>query len=222
MKHFLFLLLLMPLIVQAADPTQVEKPSFSPGEEWGYRRVDMWRNEEIERWQQTVTNVVGDHVTLEWNVVDSEDEKRKGSITEEFLNARTQGVFDIRTLEGQPIPLSFPLFVGKTWTFTYKYDPEFNNTIVVHQKARVVGWETVRVPAGEYRALKVVHTARYNMTDDKHFWGGYTWSGDINEIYWYAPAARRVVKMEYSDTGYEPGLSDRRRDELMFDRLYPN
>lgn len=217
--HTLFLLL--PLPAWPGDPPNVEKPSFSPGEEWGYRRIDLWKNAEIERWQQTVTRVVGDHVVLEWNVVDAEDESRRGSITEEFLDAGTLGFFDTKALQGRHVPLLFPLYPGKTWSFTYKFDPEKNNSMFIHQKARVEGWETVRVPAGEFRALKVVHTARYNMTDEKHYWGGYIWSGDIRETYWYAPGAKRVIRMEYSDTGYESAPYDKLRDELVYDRVHP-
>ena len=222
MKHALLILMLsVPFIAQAADPWQIDKPSFAPGEEWGYRRFDLWKNNEIERWQQTVTSVIGDHVVLEWNVVDSEDDTRKGSISEEFLDAGTLGFFDTKAIQGKHIPLAFPLFPGKTWSFTYKFDPEKNNSMYIHQKARVEGWETVRVPAGEFRALKVVHTARYNMTDEKHYWGGYTWSGDIRETYWYAPEAKRVVRMEYSDTGYENAPNDKWRDELVYGRQIP-
>jgi hypothetical protein len=79
----------------------------------------------------------------------------------------------------------------------------------------VEGWEDVRVPAGSFRVLKVVHTGRYSATD-----GGNHWSGAIHETYWYAPEAKRVVRMEYRDTTGSGSTWDHWRDELVSMTVY--
>ena len=72
----------------------------------------------------------------------------------------------------------------------------------------------MNVPAGRFRALKVMHEGRYRATDS-----GFSWTGDIRETYWYAPEARRVVKMEYRDTKGDGATYDQWRDELVSMRL---
>ncbi|MDP2810620.1 MAG: hypothetical protein Q8O34_10775, partial [Rhodocyclaceae bacterium] len=179
--------------VAAQSPRTVEKPALLAGESWTYRRIDLWKNEEDERFRQDMLGGVGDHLTVLWTIVSAEDERRRGSVTYEYLDGATLSFYDPKA-EGRHIPLLFPLYPGKRWQFQYKYNP-VGSSLKVEQIAVVEGWEDVRVPAGSFRVLKVVHTGRYSASD-----GGNHWSGAIHETYWYAPDAKRVVRMEYRDT----------------------
>jgi hypothetical protein len=88
--------------------------------------------------------------------------------------------------------LSFPLAVGKKWSFT---DDVVWALIGMQSRAKcsaaVVGYEKVRVPAGEFEAFRL--DAKCSRVTE-----GAT--GETTYKYWYAPAARAVIKMEDRDT----------------------
>lgn len=91
----------------------------------------------------------------------------------------------------------FPLEVGKTW----KRDVELLNSkdpdkeVRAKLEGKVVGWESVTVPAGTFRALKIVVTGYYQGTTNSG-----SWTGRIEDALWYAPEVRNAVRYEYTDT----------------------
>lgn len=191
----------------------VAQPVLHVGQTWSYRRTDLWRNEVIERYEQELRIQDGDRWTVQWRITDTSDPQRRGSITGEYLDVKTLAFADPK-MTGKHIPLSFPLHTGKKWSFKYSYNPQHNRDVTVEQNATVVGWEYVTVPAGRFHAIKVVHEGQYRAIDS-----AFPWSGIIQETYWYAPDARRVVKMEYRDTKGDGGTYDHWRDELVGMRL---
>jgi hypothetical protein len=199
--------------VAAQSAQQIDKSMLLAGENWTYRRINLWTNEESERFRQDMLGGVGDHLTVLWTIITAEDARRRGSVTYEYLDGATLAFYDPKA-EGRHIPLQFPLYPGKRWQFQYKYNPG-GSSLKVEQIAVVEGWEDVRVPAGSFRVLKVVHTGRYSATD-----GGNHWSGAIHETYWYAPEAKRVVRMEYRDTTGSGSTWDHWRDELVSMTVY--
>ncbi|MDP2795820.1 MAG: hypothetical protein Q8O25_17325 [Sulfurisoma sp.] len=200
----------------AAQPSrEVESPALLAGESWTYRRINLWQSFETERFRQDMLGGVGKHLTVLWTIVSAEDERRRGSVTYEYLDAATLSFFDPKA-EGRHVPLLFPLYPGKRWQFQYKYIPAGGvGSLKIEQTAVVEGWEQVRVPAGTFRALKVVHTGRYWATEHMN-----NWSGSIHETYWYAPEAKRVVRMEYRDTTGSGAQWDHWRDELVNMTVY--
>ncbi len=203
------LLLLLATGSVAAQPSrEVGKPALEAGESWTYRRINLWKNEEEERFRQDMLGGVGDHLTVLWTIASSADNRRRGSVTYEYLDGATLAFFDPKA-EGRHVPLLFPLYPGKRWQFKYKYNPAIGS-LRIEQTAVVEGWEDVRVPAGTFRTLKISHRGRYSATDY-----GYSWSGEIHETYWYAPEAKRVVQMEYRDTSGSGSKWDHWRDELV-------
>jgi hypothetical protein len=89
---------------------------------------------------------------------------------------------------------AFPLVVGMSYPLV------FENTIprrgafrVRHERtARVVGWEQVSVPAGDFRALKIEVTGSFQRLDQAV-------SGSATTVIWYVPAVKRWVKWTYED-----------------------
>lgn len=197
-----------PVTAAAAGEKEAVMPRFKPGQQWAYRRIDLWRNQEIERFHQEISREEGGRWKLVWTIIESEDRQRRGSVTDESFSASTHGFAD-PGLTGRHDPLRFPLSPGKTWDFAYTAKVKAN-TIRVTQRATVTGWETVTVPAGSFRALRVEHRGSYSATD-----GSFGWSGNISETYWYAPKAQRIVKREYHDTKGDGTTWDHWRDELV-------
>ncbi len=96
-----------------------------------------------------------------------------------------------RTRESNPRLLSFPLSVGKRWRFAsdWEFKPKRSKgTYLVN--VEVVSFEQVSVPAGDFDAFKL--TAREALSGTSPI--GTNYAGEATRTYWYAPAARAVVK----------------------------
>jgi hypothetical protein len=96
-----------------------------------------------------------------------------------------------RELNTNPQFLSFPLEVGKRWTYStdwlYKSKGSKGR---MDAEVRVAGYEKVRVPAGEFDAFRL---------EARNVFKGRSGIGSIIDAesqisYWYAPAARAIVK----------------------------
>ena len=186
----------------------VVAPTLKPGQHWTFRRIALWRNEETERFRQELVFEEADRWMTRWTILNSDDPVRRGSITGELLDPASHAYAD-KKISGRYEPLRFPLATGKTWSFKYEVDGGLRKT-AIQQQASVTGWETVTVPAGTYRALRVEHHGRYTASEI-----AYSWSGTIRETYWYVPAISRVVMREYRDTRGDGGTWDQWRDELV-------
>ena len=107
------------------------------------------------------------------------------------LTAELNLVDSPRASETNSRALSFPLQVGKRWRYTsdWLFKPKSSRGRLVVDAA-VVAHETVRVPAGEFAAFKL--EARGELSGQSPadtFYAGHT-----TTTYWYAPAARAIVK----------------------------
>lgn len=91
--------------------------------------------------------------------------------------------------------LNFPLEVGKKWAFTSNsYDKANEAKFMGDYEVRVVHYAKVRVPAGEFDAFKL--EAKGKVGQDGAAGAG---SRDVTRTYWYAPAARAIVKEDILD-----------------------
>jgi hypothetical protein len=95
--------------------------------------------------------------------------------------------------EGSSNPqwLSFPLTVGKRWRFDndwlFKAKGSRGKMAV---DVTVTAFERIAVPAGTFDAFKLTSTAALRGTSPI----GSQYGGTTTSTYWYAPAARAVVK----------------------------
>lgn len=109
--------------------------------------------------------------------------------------------------------LSFPLEVGKQWRYVtdWVFKPKGSRGSAVVD-VTVVGYEKVQVPAGEFDAFKLHSTASLRGTSpiDSQY------AGEVTTTYWYAPAARAVVR----SVSHNPYLGPTTIDMVEF-RLQP-
>jgi hypothetical protein len=85
----------------------------------------------------------------------------------------------------------FPLSPGKTWAQSAHWEtPALDVAGTEEVRGKVIGWETVKVPAGSYKALRVEIRDRI------------IGSGGVYDLvtltYWYVPEVNRFVKYSYS------------------------
>ena len=97
------------------------------------------------------------------------------------------------TLESNPGLLRFPLEVGKRWRYEtdWLFKPKGSRGRSSVDVA-VVAFEKIRVPAGEFDAFRLASREALSGTSPI----GSQYAGETTRTYWYAPAARAIVKME--------------------------
>lgn len=186
----------------------LQAPTFNVGQQWTYKRIDVWKNEETERFSQTFNRQTNGKWTVAWGILSSTDTARLGTTDEQF-DASTHGFADAR-VTGRYAPLQFPLAIGKTWSFSYNFQSKPDTLVEVTQTAKVTQWESMTVPAGAFKTLRVEHTGNYKATQGVH-----SWKGRITETFWYAPDVGRVVAQTYTDTTGRGNTWKQRRDELV-------
>lgn len=101
------------------------------------------------------------------------------------------GVLDSpRTANSNPAILRFPLAVGQRWQYSTNWISKLRNASGSATYAvAVVAYERIRVPAGEFDAFRIESKA-----DMQGVAINVQLDADIDATYWYAPAARAVVK----------------------------
>jgi hypothetical protein len=100
--------------------------------------------------------------------------------------------------ESNTLTLQFPLTVGRTWT--YETDTLFKDNQSTARTAttvRVVAYESVSVIAGQFDAFKLEATGTFT---GRSRGGPGLLSGEFKSTYWYAPAAKAIVKSQLWST----------------------
>ncbi|MCW5657849.1 MAG: hypothetical protein KIT60_09100 [Burkholderiaceae bacterium] len=96
-----------------------------------------------------------------------------------------------RQSESNPRQLSFPLRVGKRWQYhsEWLFKPKSSRGTIA-MSVVVVGHETVEVPAGRFDAFRLQATGELGGASPSNTF----YAGQTTTTYWYAPAAKAVVK----------------------------
>jgi len=96
--------------------------------------------------------------------------------------------------------LDFPFNLGKKWndtgTVTPLSGPMKGTTMDVSETFKVLGWEDVKVQAGNFKTIKLQHTIENR-----------TMMASGESLYWYAPEVKYFVKCQY-DTNYWTGVTN--------------
>lgn len=96
--------------------------------------------------------------------------------------------------------LDFPFNLGKEWNDTGTVKPLSGPmkgvTMDYFEAFKVLGWEDVKVQAGNFKTIKLQHTIENR-----------TMNASGKSIYWYAPEIKYFVKCQY-DTKYWKGVTD--------------
>lgn len=204
---------LWPPLILAADATPL-----SPGDTWSYRTVNGYNGLPHGTWTQTVSVDAANEIRVELR-------GEGGAASEQFifsapgqlaagrLNPRADG-----RLEPALQLLPFPLEEGKRWRQRVtRLDPELKQARSVSLYGRVVGWETVKVPAGEFRALRV---QREIFLGDHDAFRGQT---KLTEYEWYVPELKHWVRLqsweEYHEAGDNVGGSYHQGERLVSELL---
>jgi hypothetical protein len=183
-------LLSSALAATAQTSETVSAPQFKEGDTWTYARSDKMDRTRAAKFTTTVKSVSTDgYVTsvqpLEGSMSAREDRYTRDSNLIEFEGFKFEpfvGVFE------------FPLSPGKQWDSKYTwFSPTANAQLSGTRRTKVVGWETIKTPAGEFKALK--------LTAETQIIGRSGFGSSTQATYWYAPEARRAVRLEAKGFG---------------------
>jgi hypothetical protein len=192
-------LLLAAALAGASLPVaaQVAAPALKTGDTWIYRGIDHYNRQATGTWTREVTGTAPVRVAVRAPEGSFDDVFRApGELASGVLGDRARGAIEPAF---QLMP--FPLAEGKTWSQkVIRTDPVTNEKREMLVRGRVHGWETVKVPAGEFKALKVERTMYLGDYDS---FRGIT---QRTETEWYAPdvrgAAKLVVFEEFCERRY--------------------
>lgn len=236
MHRIMVLGLAWVLAGSAAAADKLDTPQVRTGDTWTYRITE---EKGASGWSQvkmdlTVTRATGSSIYF--------TVKQNGSTQAPRELFRGSDWSATRDVNGKETiverPLSFPLAAGKSWkvNFTETNPPgKSHSTETVDDEYRVVGYETIEVPAGKFQALKIEAEGHWTaqiaagqtVTQAAHSDAGgasaatqvqnttpHEVTGRLYKAFWYAPEVKRWVKSieeDYSSGGVRNG---RRTTEL--------
>jgi hypothetical protein len=170
--------LAIAVLVSPAVAQKAERPVVNVGDWWQF--VQYY-------------NVPSAEPNRHWRISAVTDSRIEGTENGELL-ALTP---DLNVLESprdtssNPMLLRFPLETGGKWHFTseWTFKPT-GSTGVADIDVEVVGYEKISVPAGNFDAFKLTSKAGLRGASPK----GSRIEAVAVSTYWYAPAARAIVK----------------------------
>lgn len=171
-------LAVLGLIALAAHAQTADRPEVRPGDQWRFSiSYGVPSTEPKRTWiVRTVTETA----------IEGTENGEPLSLTRE-LNVLDSPTFT----ETSPRRLAFPMAVGDRWQFEtdWLFKPKASRGRV-SVAVEVAGYEKVTVPAGEFEAFRL--TIRETVSGKAPI--GSFYEGETRRTYWYAPAARAVVK----------------------------
>ena len=164
-----------------ADLAKVERAEPKVGNTWTYAVLDPLSRAQTSEFVVTT-------MSIDDSQIKTEVKTSSGSTGISITDRDGRVIADTQRAYTPPKQTySYPLEVGKKWEYSTTFPYPACGTSRIDIKAEVVGWETVTVPAGTYRALRVDHSGYWNNCygSDRH-----------TEKYWYVPALKADVKVE--------------------------
>jgi len=177
------LLLAFPVLSAAQSDERIVKPEIRVGDSWTYRSTNALAPGTHEH--ESRVSYADSKVSLVVSTRKSDGMEFDSSWTPEWNAVTSYAGVMYRPHAGV---FRFPLRTGDKYEVNFEVLRPRVNTIAttVSGIARVVGWDTVDVPAGKFRAIRVEVEGVYRESD-----GG---SYQQHAILWYVPEVNRWAK----------------------------
>lgn len=196
-------LTLSGLTAAAADEhAPVAAPQVAVGDSWTYQYTDVWKHAQgnLNRMEVTAVDDSGIQVDIKRAASGALVSKQRFS---RELNPIDRGRMHFNPAFGR---YAFPLEPGKEWSSDATGEnPAAGKRWRYRIKGKALGWEKIKVQAGEFDALKVEVVGYYHGEEV----GSNGGSGQLNETLWFAPAVNNFVRLEYQDTDWQGRIYNR-------------
>lgn len=171
-------------------PNAIPAPEIKVGDTWVYRVHDGFTRIPRGEQRHEVIEVSADRVRVAGDV-----ERGDGiQVYDRQWNWLRRPATNLQTFEYSPAyrAFDFPLAPGKRWRAQVTAtDPTDGRRFSVWIDGVVAGWERVKVPAGEFDALRVERTVFFD------YWEfSVRGRSEIRETEWYMPAVKQSVRRE--------------------------
>jgi hypothetical protein len=224
MNHRILLAMTVLALSPGAWSQTLDRPPVTQGDTWTYR---ITSEHAPNGWKQTHQEITVTHATASSLFLSS---KESGSTQppRDFVMGgdwtRRRDVNGTETVVNRP--LTFPLAQGKTWDVAYtEQNPnKQHKSETFESHYTVVGYESIEVPAGQFRALKIEAEGQWHaqlapqtsIVQAAQTTSGTTAmasqvsrtterpvSGRLYKAFWYVPEVKRWVKSveEYYSSG---------------------
>lgn len=176
----------MPILSAGQSDARVVRPEIRVGDSWTYRATNLLAPGTHEH--ETRVSFADNKLILTVSTLKSDGKEFDASWTAEWNPVRSYSEFMYRPHAGT---FRFPLRIDDEYEVKYELLRPRANTVVSNttRTVKVVGWETVEVPAGTFRAIKVVAEGLVQPLDGSNAWRQQT-------TFWYVPEVRRWVKVQ--------------------------
>ena len=172
-------------------PVSVAQPEFSVGDQWIYLVRDGYNGEVLRTYSEKIIAITEDQVRMRSSGppldTGSTETYRPDGNPIDILTPRAATA--VRYTAYYPAYI-FPLEVGNSWQQDVVIGSANSKNIRAVLHGKMVGWEHVVVPAGQFDALKI---RREIYLDDEEFW---RWGTVASHVDWYVPGIHRFVRQE--------------------------
>ncbi len=173
---------LSPIPAQAqSSASSTDKPELKVGDRWKTERRDPRTKVVQSTGELTVTTVAPTKIDASGSGGDVVMTPDLTVLSNPRLNYDTGYQF-----------LSFPIQVGKKWEFKTAWQNKVSGSKGSTQMdVEVKSQERIKVAAGEFDAYRLEANGYMNLAGGNN--------RRVNVIYWYAPQAKAIVRMEWND-----------------------
>ncbi|MRX11800.1 hypothetical protein GJ697_28625 [Pseudoduganella sp. FT25W] len=207
-RTFALLCFILPCaLARAGNHESVPAPAPAVGDSWTYQYTDVWKGAKgnVNRMEVASIDEAGVHMAIK--------RAASGALISTQLFSPDMNPVERGGMHFSPsfTRFTFPMAPGSEWSSEVVGD---NSKAGKQQryaiKGKVLDWEKVRVPAGEFEALKIVVEAQYADANDATRGGG-----KLTETVWFVPSLNNYVKLDYQDADAQGRLYSRDSWELM-------
>jgi hypothetical protein len=194
----LTLLLAISFAKSAQGTDTVAAPAVKEGDSWTFTRADRMDRSRAAKYVTRVKSVSGTGYVTAIEPTEGSISPREDTYTADGNPVAFEG-FKFEPFIGV---FDFPLTVGKQWESKYTWwSPQANTNLSGARRTKVVGWDSVKTPAGEFKAMKI--------SAETQIMGRGGFGSTIQTTLWYAPEVRRTVRVEVK------GFGGAARDEVV-------
>jgi hypothetical protein len=187
----------MPSYTPKDAPASISPPQVKVGDFWEYRVRDAYTGLDRGLYRYEVSHADANRIVVD---VTRDGQRVDSLVYAAGWNGLEHPLTNLQRFRYEPAfpAYAYPLEPGKTWyTVVNATDPVSRQSYRVHTRGKVLGWERISVPAGEFDALKVQRQVFAGNSDAVR-------SQEIaDETDWYVPALGRAARSQASSEHFD-------------------
>jgi hypothetical protein len=183
-------------VALAQSPSPIGAPAVKVGDRWTFKRIDQVERVEDKKVGEVVWEIVA---VGEKDYELQSTIKGQESTPMKIVYSRDGGVLARGVIKFDPAEpyLAFPLEHGKEWGGRYHFQsPQTSRTVDAELYGKAVEWESVTVPAGTFKALKITYSGTWGTMA-----GAFRVGGQYVRAGWYVPEMKQFVRYEFKVLG---------------------